>query len=119
MAVLKGSNAIYWTENKGAVALSTTVTGTARDTGNDAGTPSDAAWFHAIFYGVGGTGTLQVHCSDDGVTWYQIGSTSTTSGVGARISLPVTARFMRASYVNGGVALTTSILTCGFTALGA
>jgi len=57
------------------------------------------------------SGTLNVQCSDDGVSFTTTDTLSVTGGTPAKYNYPLYGRYVRVDYVNGATAQTTFVLS--------
>lgn len=106
---------VFWNESVAILAISQTVTGTSRDTGVSAGSNHRYAAFNAFAF-ADQAGTLRIEVSADNVTWRRASADqAVAAGAALYLSVPVTARYHRAVYVNGAVAQTAFMLNTAYT----
>lgn len=105
----------FWNESVTAQAISATVTGTSRDAGVAVGTSHRYAAFNAFAF-ADQAGTLRIEISTDGTTWRRASAdVAVAAATPVHLSVPVTARFYRAVYVNGATAQTQFMLNTSYT----
>lgn len=106
---------MFWNESTTAQAASATVTGTSRDAGVAPGAFCRYAAFNAFAF-ADVAGTLRIETSLDGTTWRKASADQAmTAGQGLYLSVPVTARYHRAVFVNGAGAQATFMLNTSYT----
>lgn len=106
---------IYWNESVTAQAGGATVTGTARDVGIGAGAFGRHAAFNAFAF-ADQAGTMRIEVSLDNVTWRRAtADQAVAAGAALYLSVPVTARWHRAVYVNGATAQGAFMLNTSYT----
>lgn len=109
---------VFFAETTANLGASSTYTGPARDVGDVANTRVGYAAFNA-FATAGVAGTMRVDMSADGTTWYRAtADAAVAANAAVTLSIPVTQRFYRVVYVNGGAAQTGTLfmVTSSFTA---
>lgn len=115
MGSVSNADNIFWNESVTAQAISATVTGTARDTGVAVGSAHRYAAFNAFAF-ADQAGTLRIEVSTDNVTWRRASADqAVAAGAALYLSVPVTARWHRAVYINGAVAQTQFMLNTSYT----
>jgi hypothetical protein len=106
---------IFWNESVTAQAAAATVTGTARDVGMSAGAAHRYAAFNAFAF-ADQAGTLRIEISTDNVTWRRASAdVAVAANAPVHMSVPVTARWYRAVYVNGATLQGAFMLNTSFT----
>lgn len=105
----------FWNESVTAQAAAATVTGTARDVGVAAAAAHRYAAFNAFAF-ADQAGTLRIEISTDNVTWRRASAdVAVAANAPVHLSVPITARFYRAVYVNGATLQTQFMLNTSFT----
>lgn len=113
--VVTNADNIFWNESATAQAGAATVTGTARDTGAAVATGQRYTAFNAFAF-ADQAGTLRIEISLDGTTWRRATADQAVAANAALfLSVPVTARFHRAVYVNGATAQGAFMLNTSYT----
>lgn len=105
----------FWNESVTAQAAAATVTGAARDVGVAAAAAHRYAAFNAFAF-ADQAGTLRIEISTDNVTWRRASAdVAVAANAPVHLSVPITARFYRAVYVNGATLQTQFMLNTSFT----
>ena len=104
----------FWNESTTALAASTTFTGTARDAGVAAGTPTANTYFN-VFYFADQAGTASIECSNDNTTWRIAATVALAINTPAILSVPVMTRYHRAKLVNGAATQTALMINSSYT----
>lgn len=106
---------VYWNESVTAQAASATVTGLSRSTGIVAGSNHRYAAFNAFAF-ADQAGTVRIEISTDGTTWRRASAdVAVAANTPVHLSVPVTAQFYRAVYVNGATLQTQFMLNTSYT----
>ena len=114
-ANVQDSNAIFWNESATAQAISATVTGTSRDCGAASGAAMRYSAFNVATL-ADQAGTVRIEGSNDNTSWYRLTvDTAVAANTPVILSIPVTTRYHRTVYVNGGVAQTLFRLNSSYT----
>ncbi|CAB5220286.1 hypothetical protein UFOVP233_38 [uncultured Caudovirales phage] len=108
-------NNIFYAESATALGSGATFTGTTRDCGFVAGGVCRYAAFNA-FAVADQAGTMRIEISTNGTTWVKAtADQALTAGTPLFLSIPVTAKYHRAVYVNGGTAQGSFMLNTSYT----
>lgn len=106
---------MFWNESVTAQAATATVTGTSRDVGVAVATAHRYAAFNAFAF-ADQAGTLRVEISTDNTTWRRASAdVAVAAGTPVHLSVPITARWYRAVYINGATLQTQFMLNTSFT----
>jgi hypothetical protein len=108
---------VFFAETTTNLGVSATFTGGSRDVGDGPGNRSSVAFaaFNAFAFS-DQAGTLRIEVSNDNATWRRASADQAVAAGGALyLSVPITARFHRAVFVNGGVAQTAFMLNTSYT----
>ena len=106
---------IFWNESIASQGGGATVTGTSRDTGVAVGSAHRYAAFNAFAF-ADQAGTLRIEVSTDNATWRRASAdVAVAAGAALFLSVPVTARWHRAVYVNGATLQGAFMLNTSYT----
>jgi hypothetical protein len=117
VTVAGNNNNIYWNETSTVQAASATYTGASRDTGTAAGTAQKYAFFRAFAF-ASHTGTMRIEHSNDNSVWTTcVPDTAVAANTPVTLMVPVSTRYHRVVYVNGGTLQTTFRLNTQYAAM--
>lgn len=100
-AACTNPDCVFFNDSTANLAGSATFTGSTRDVGVAAGSPSRYGAYNAYFF-ADQAGTVRIENSDDNVTWRRsTADTALTANSAVYLSVPVVARYHRVVHVNG------------------
>lgn len=104
---------VFYTESTTPLAGAATLTGTARDVGVDAGSPTSRSYFRGYVY-TNQIGTFSIESSNNGTDWFPVASSAVAVSTPLTLTVPVGMRYNRVKLVNGATLQGSLVVTSGY-----